>query len=301
MLSCYFAKAMNQPPIKVKFENRQSPGSDVDLVRLEEIWERDDLEHPPEILHTLRFYMLVVITEGSGAHTIDFTDYPCERGTILTIRKDQLHRFIRGGNLKGAMLLFTDEFLVSYLEKPEAQKTLQLFNELLGAPKIQLDSSELPEIFALLDRIKTEYFERHDEYSQGIIRSELHILISKLYRIKASKKQVVANRKYLSEFIELQELVEQQATTTNRVVDYARMLGRSTKTLNTITQTIVFKTAKAFIDEILVKQIKRQLINTDEPVKEIADRTGFEEPTNFYKYFKRHTELTPEQFRRLHS
>ena len=71
----------------------------------------------------------------------------------------------------------------------------------------------------------------------------------------------------------------------------------STKTLNTITKSIVNKSAKAFVDEISTKQIKRLLINTKLSIKEIAYQSGFEETTNFYKYFKRQTQVTPEQFR----
>jgi len=241
----------------------------------------------------------MLIEEGHGTHTIDFTDYPYEQGTLLTIRKDQIQKFHHNPAVKGTLLLFTDEFLVSYLEKLEALKSLQLFNEILGAPKLQLSITELTTITNLIDRIQTEYFEVNDAYSLGLIRSELHILITKLYRIKSSNNQMIGSRKYLSEFIDFQNLVERHATKYTKVKDYAKMIGVSTKTLNTVTQTIVNKSAKAFIDAICTKQIKRLLINTNTElsVKEIAYSSGFEETTNFYKYFKRQTTLTPEQFR----
>jgi len=131
----------------------------------------------------------------------------------------------------------------------------------------------------------------------GIIRSELHILIAKLYRIKSKSKLLDNQRKYISEFINLQNLVEQQVTQYSKVQDYAKMLGLSTKTLNNITKQVVNQSTKEFINSIYIKQIKRLLINTDLPIKEIAYATGFEETTNFYKYFKHQTQLTPEKFR----
>lgn len=290
---------MKEPsPVEVKFENHQNPRSGFDLVPLEKVYTIRGLDHSPYQLHLLNFYMIILVQEGQGTHVLDFTEYSCRAGTILTVRKDRLHRFVRGAGLRGVMLLFTDDFLVSYLDKPEVQKTIQLFNELIGVPKIELTAEQQAEVFSLVDRMKQEYLERTDEYSTSIIRSELHILISKLYRIKAANKQVICSRKYLSEFIELQQLVEQNVTRYPRVGEYAKMMGRSAKTLNTITQQIVNKTAKQFIDEILVKQIKRLLINTGHPIKEVADIAGFAEVTNFYKYFKRHTGQTPEAFRR---
>jgi YesN/AraC family two-component response regulator len=33
-------------------------------------------------------------------------------------------------------------------------------------------------------------------------------------------------------------------------------------------------------------------------VREISEHTGFDEPTNFVKYFKKHSGQTPEKFRK---
>ncbi|MEL6989424.1 MAG: helix-turn-helix domain-containing protein, partial [Bacteroidota bacterium] len=202
--------------------------------------------------------------------------------------------------INGHLLLITDEFLVSYLEELEALKALQLFNELLANPKIQLKEKALLEILDIINRLRLEYFKIADDYSLGIIRSELHILIAKLFRIKSTKNQILNNRKYLSAFIDFQKLVEEHAHEHTKVKVFAKMMGLSTKTLNNISQHIVNKTAKEFIDDICTNQIKRLLINTEHSIKEIAYLSGFEETTNFYEYFKRQTQNTPEQFRTAH-
>lgn len=288
---------MKENPVHIKFQNHQNPYAAFDLVKLKYLFQRKKLDHSPFQLHIVEFYVIVLIEEGEGLHTIDFTEYKYEKGTLLTIRKDQIHKFHESSSAKGIVLLFTDEFLVSYLEKLEALKSLQLFNEVLGVPKIQLSEAELKEVSDLVKRIEKEYFKVNDDHSLGIIRSELHILTTKLYRIKSNKNQLIVNRKYLSEFIDFQNLVEQEVTKYTKVKDYAKLIGVSTKTLNTITKTIVNKSAKEFIDDICTKQIKRLLINTELSIKEIAYASGFEESTNFYKYFKRQTQTTPEQFR----
>ena len=283
--------------IHIKFDNNQNPHAGFDLIKLENLFNRKNLNHSPYQLHLVEFYILILIEEASGSHTIDFKGYEYEKGTVLTIRKDQIHKFHQSSSVKGTLLLFTDEFLVSYLEKLEALKSLQLFNEFLGVPKIQLSKTEFIKVSNLVKRIENEYFHVNDDYSLGIIRSELHILLAKLYRVKSNKNQIVNHRKYLNEFINFQNLVEKQATQYKKVKHYAKAMGISTKTLNTISRNIVNKSAKEFIDDICTKQIKRLLINTVWSVKEIAYASGFEETTNFYKYFKRQTKLTPEQFR----
>ena len=284
-------------PIHIRFQNRQNPNAEFDIIHLEGLFQRQSMNHSPLQLHLVEFYIIILVEKGQGSHTIDFTEYPYQKGSIITIRKDQIHKFNQSDSAKGTLLLFTDEFLVSYLEELEALKALQLFNELLGSPKIQLSTSQFDEVIQLIHRLKTEYFQVNDDYSLGIIRSELHILIAKLYRIKSQNNQIISQRKYLSEFIHLQNLVEKNAHKYTQVKAYAAMMGVSTKTLNAITRSIVNKSAKEFVDDICTQQIKRLLINTELSVKEIAYESGFDEPTNFYKYFKRQTQLTPEQFR----
>lgn len=267
------------------------------MIRVENLLHRDDLDHSPESLHRVEFYVILFIEAGYGYHTIDFSDIECSRGTLITIRKDQIHKFVKDHSLSGSLLLFTDEFLVSYLQEIETQKTMLLFNELIAAPKIQLQGHDYDTVYEIINRISKEYFKVQDNYSLNIIRSELHILITKLFRIKLDSNQLDFERKYLKEFVAFQQLAETNITTTTRVQDYANMMGISTKTLNAITKSIVHKSAKEFIDEICTKQIKRLLINTELSTKEIAYQSGFEETTNFYKYFKRQTLTTPEQFR----
>lgn len=288
---------MNLPPKQISFQNSQNPKAAFDLIRLEDVQRRKDMDHSPFKLHLVQFYLVILIEAGAGYHTIDFKDYPVRRGTLLTIRKDQIHRFHQSDSLRGKMLLFTDEFLVSYLESLEVMKTFQLFNDVLSAPVIQPQAVQFEEIDRLTERISAEYFDLNDVHSLGIIRSELHILLTKLFRIKAGHNHRISDRKYLEEFITLQRLIEQHAFERKKVMDYGSMMGLSTKTLNTITQSIIHKSAKAFIDEVSTKHIKRLLINTEDSVKEVAFASGFEETTNFYKYFKRHTGVTPEQFR----
>ena len=83
-------------------------------------------------------------------------------------------------------------------------------------------------------------------------------------------------------------------------MDYAKELGFSTKKLNMVVQSIVQKPAKVFIDEILMLQIKRLLFNSQLSIKEIAYVSGFDEPSNLFKFFKRYNQSTPESFRQAY-
>lgn len=251
--------------------------------------------------HKVNFYALIFITEGNGKHSIDFSDYEYRKGTILAIRKDQMHRFYLKKNTKGFLLCFKEEFLNSYLNELEIVKAIQMFNELLVSPKTQLEKYYFDSIFKIITAIEKEVLIINDIYSFKLIRSFLHILITLIYRIKSSGYNALQQSKYLKEFISFQNLLEEDFNKTKKVYDYAKKLGYSPKKLNMIVRFIVNKSAKEFIDDTVVIKIKRLLIHFDFSIKEIAYKTGFLETTNLYKYFKKHTNYTPEEFRKKYS
>ncbi len=296
-MRCVILKKMMKNVKHIKFQNRTNSNAQFDIVKLAQLFEGEFLDHSIEEHHKVDFFVILFIEEGTGYHTIDFIDYPCSKGTLLTLRKDQIHKFCKNDKLRGSLLVFTDEFLVDYLVTAQLQQSLLLFNESLGNSKIQLNDAEFKDVNNLINHIKIEYFEIKDVFQMGIIRSALHILITKLFRIKVQKEKIDFQRKYIKGFIEVQKLMEANITKTKKVKDYAQWMGMSTKTLNNIIRNAVHKSAKEFVDEICIRQIKRLLKNTELSIKEIAYQSGFEEITNFYKYFSRHTDTTPEKFR----
>ncbi|MBQ4803453.1 helix-turn-helix domain-containing protein [Aquimarina sp. MMG015] len=284
----------------IKFDNKTNPKSYFEVVQLEELLNRK-LDHDICKNHIVKFYIIIFITEGNGYHTIDFVDYKYQKGSVLLVRKDQIQKFSKSATAKGYLLIFTEEFIVSHINKLEALKSFQLFNELISFPKIELQVKELEfsDFYSLMEQIVSEY-KLKDEYSISITRSALHILITKLFRIKFNNGQLPNKKKYLTEFLLLQDMVEKNCFANKKVMYYAQNMGCSTKTLNNIVQAIINKPAKNFIDEIAITQIKRLLIGTNESVKEIAYTSGFDDPANFFKYFKKFVGSSPEAFRRSH-
>lgn len=291
---------MNENAMKhIDFENRTNPKSYFDIVQLEELLDRK-LDHDICKKHIVKFYIIFFVVAGEGQHTIDFTTYTYQKGSVLLIRKDQVQRFFKTNTAKGYLLIFTEDFIVSHLNRLEASKSFQLFNDLLSFPKIDLKpKEEYPNFMSLLEQITQEY-KLKDEYSLGITRSVLHIIITKLFRIKAGNDLLQGKKKYLAEFLLFQAQVEKRCFESKKVKDYATEMGVSTKTLNTIVQAIVNKPAKTFIDEVAITQIKRLLIGTPQPIKEIAYSAGFDNPANFFKYFKKYVGTSPEAFRQAH-
>ena len=280
---------------EIKFDKSTS-GFQFDLVNFEDILKLTPIDHNQFEFHKISFYAILLITKNSGAYNLNFKDYRYKKGTLFTIRKDNIHKFYKS-KTKGILLVFTENFIVNYSNQLETAKTFLLFNEMLASPKLQLNNAEFDEIITLIALIKKEYFEVKDDYSANIIRKFVQVVITKLFRIKSKDNVVFDNHKYLSMFLQLQAFVEKDCFNHKKVSFYAKEMGVTSKTLNNVTQNIIHKSAKTLINEIVIIQSKRLIINSQDSLTEIAYQVGFDEPTNFFKYFRKYTGVSPSQFR----
>ena len=66
---------------------------------------------------------------------------------------------------------------------------------------------------------------------------------------------------------------------------------------STVIKTKTGKSANRWIQNKITTEAQALLSKSSTPVKEIAYRLGFNEPTHFSKFFKKQTGLTPNQYR----
>ncbi len=266
------------------------------MVTLTDVLKKKPTDHKQTENHSLSFFVLFIIKEGEGVHTVNYLEHTYRRGTVFALREGTTHKFTKS-NSEGYLLVFTKDFIIKHLVQKERAKSLQLFNELIESPKIQLSESIVIEVEIIIEQLIIEIESGNDTYSSSIKRSLLHVLITKLFREKTRNSLAYVNSKYLNKFLEFQTLIEVQWMKNRTVIDYANQLAVTPKTLNNIVKKTIKKSAKSLIDDIVITQIKHFLVNTELSITEIAYKSGFEDPTNFFKYFKKNTFYSPNQFR----
>ncbi len=78
---------------------------------------------------------------------------------------------------------------------------------------------------------------------------------------------------------------------------YADALSVSPNYLARVVKQISGKSTIKWINEAIMTDIRTALIHTNESIKEISARLGFNNPAFFGKYVKKHSGLTPKQLR----
>jgi len=266
-----------------------------EIVPIEKIAQnRNQNKHNSELPHQLKFYNLIFFTEGHGRHFIDFNWHKVQQNTLVYITKEQINAFDFSTNLKGFCLVFTEEFFVKCFSNLSEGFVFRLFNPQLFSPIVEIPvNSDFITYFKLL---KNEFSRTETLNQKNIIESLFSVLISKAEDIKRKQTIKIKDSPKIKIFQKFTSLIEQHLSTSRSADFYAKELTITYKHLNTICKDLVNKTAKNVIDDLVILKAKRSLINSQIRSNELAYKLGFEDPTNFTKYFKKNTGLTPKEF-----
>ena len=283
---------------EIDFRNRKKKNYDFQIISNKVFFKNVKDNEVPFRPHRISYYGILFTMEGEGFHLIDFKRYPYKKGTVIFLSKEQVHAFERNEQRDAYLLTFTEEFLEKSSLGPNLMRLLTLFNFHLYHPVLHLAEEQFEILLQLVLRMKREYDSPDDDFSLEIIQSALKVFLFLSERILRTQKRGSSQHFYHQEFIQFQVLVQEHILTNHQVQFYADKMSVSTKKLNRITQAIVGQPAKDYLIEMLVLEIKRLLMSTSLSIKEIAYQTGFDVPTNFVKFFKKYTGVTPLAFRK---
>lgn len=279
----------------ITFDPRKENRRGLEIVPIHRIFRnREQYAHDPNLPHQLKFYNLIFFSKGSGRHFIDFNWYEVTEGSVVYLAKEQVNAFELSEHLDGYCIIFTEPYFVECFSHLPNNFFQRLFDPNAQSVVNIAKDSDVWTYFHLL----TEEYERKDQYNhETIIDSLFAILISKLEEIKLRNDQYPENAVKSIVFHQFTSLLKENYAVQRNAQFYADRLSISYKHLNIICKEVVHKTAKHVIDDFIILQAKRNLINSDIKSTELAYTLGFEDPTNFTKFFKKRTGSTPKTFK----
>lgn len=247
--------------------------------------------------HRTGFYHIIWFQQGSPTHLVDFNPVKIKPNTLLFLNKDTVQRFDKKNKFDGKVILFTDSFFCRTVADTKYLRNSILFNDLFSVTQIQVHK-QLNLFTNLLQQMTDELQNTKDNSQSDILQNLLHNFL--LHSERERRKQNFTEIKKgvdLDYVMLFKDILEANYKKQKQVNFYAKKIIITEKRLNLATKKVLGKTSKEIIDDRILLEAKRILSHTSESVKEIGYSLGFEEPTNFIKYFKKHTHLTPIEFR----
>lgn len=244
-------------------------------------------------LHRHNFYFVLALKKGKGNHVIDFTPYKVSDNCIFVMRPGQVHELFLKAGCTGYLLEFNMEFY--HLND---RGTSQALRRAMSTNLCEVNTPSFDKLHSILENIHHEYKDQRDGYHE-VIRAQLDIFFIEFVRNRQQRRSSASNATgYEQERLEnFLQLVETHVASKKQISHYADMLNVSAYQLSAITKNALGKTPSELINDHIILEAKRYLLATSDQVNQIAWHLGYEDPSYFIRFFRKHTGLSPEAFR----
>lgn len=253
--------------------------------------------------HTHSFYQIIWFKSGRGKHYVDFKEYDVFDNAIFFIAKDQVHYFDDNRDYDGVLIHFNESFLVQNDNEVEFFLKCSMFNNPYQTPSCCIGRGIEPMLDEYIQQIQRELVNPRSFGQDELLKSYLKAFLIQVQRKKnefeekQGRDPFIVDEKRL-QLIEFINLIDANHTKGLTVAEYAGLMHISSRTLSDLTHQSLNKTPSLMIQERIILEAQRLLLHSNLNVSQIAYRLGFDDPSYFVKYFKKHAAVSPTEFRK---
>lgn len=244
----------------------------------------------------LKACIFALCLEGSITVSINLMDTEIKQGDFVALLPGTIIQFYsQNEKVRIGFVGFSEQCIAKV---NVVQSTLHSFSSILRSPVLHIEptlASYFQDYFALLGRVTTGPYTLDTEMNRHILQGMLYG-IDKLYSESPhmeihpqSRKEEICRK--------LVQLVTENYTHERRAQFYADKMGISLQHLSTTIKQVTGKNILDIIAHIILIDAKSKLKSTDMTVQEIAYSLNFPTASFFGKYFKRHTGVSPQEYR----
>lgn len=244
-------------------------------------------------MHRHDFFFVLLVKKGRGNHLIDFNSFKVSDNSIFVMRPGQVHQLELKAGSTGYLVEFSKEFY--HLND---RGTGHVLRKATSTNFCKLNKTSFDKLHSLLHYMFQEYNEENVGYHE-VIRAQLDIFFIEFLRNRQQSQSLISKgssyeQERLDEFV---QLIETNVSTKKQVAEYADLLNLSAYQLSAITKNVLGKAPSILINEFIILESKRLLLATTDQVNQIAWHLGYEDPSYFIRFFRKHTGYSPEAFR----
>lgn len=245
--------------------------------------------------HSHDCYIILIVTHGSGSHTVDGEYFKIEPYCIFLLSPGQIHSFEFSKDIQGFAVYFTLDFYLHYARERHFDK-IPFFRSVQPQTVVKTNAASMKFLSVLLEEMLKECT-LNLKAKEEALRNFLDILLIRINRLWDQNQFIQGKVTAVVQFRKLLALIEKQYKKMKTPGEYAKLMNITPNHLNTLCRQSVRRTSTELIHERIILEAKRQLTYTDWGVKKIADDIGFKDSSYFLRLFKKNTGMTPDEFR----
>ena len=249
-----------------------------------------------KIPHKHDSYLVVLFTNGSGIHEIDFHTFEINKGSVFMLNPGQTHHWELSEDIEGYIFVHNQSFYDLYFSKNRITQ-FPFFYSTQNTPCITIEENHLKSIIALFETIVKEY-DSKELMSYQKIRNLVDITYIELSRLYINKTDLngSTNNHYNQKLHQLEQFIETHYLEEKSPSKYAEWMNMSPKHLNRIVKNLLNKTTQDLIIERIILEAKRMLVQPENSVSDVSLHLGYDDNSYFSRLFKKRCNETPTEF-----
>lgn len=252
-----------------------------------------DLEFYNEVerAHRDNYHLFFIQEQGDVLFEVDFKTYQTVSPCLMYIHPNQVHRSRGGQNVCGIFLAIGSENLNT--------EYLNVLTDIAPVQPLELTPEAYTTIAEAIS-LCLKFSERTDRrFYHTLLKDSCNVLaglIISQYLVRAQPVSQLSRFETITKAFK--KLLETNFVTMKRPADYAQQLHLSTPYLNECVKNVTGFPVTWHIRERILLEAKRLLFHSDEPVKVIASKLGYDDYPYFSRLFTKATGISALTFRR---
>jgi len=242
--------------------------------------------------HFHDFEELIIISQGSLEHFIDFQKEIVDGPFACYVSMGKMHKLIPHNDLRGWVVNYKTAFI------PDSK--LSFYSHFSASTNIPLSSGSCISRFTNLCQIIA------GEYQQEMVdlTTIRHLLSGLIAMVDSERKrnlpiENISKSSQVVTFNNFLKILEENYRRNEGVSFYADKLNMSERNLNLICKNNFSKSVSEIIETRKLIEAKRMLLYSDKTVSEIGYELGYNEKSYFTRVFHSKMEITPTRFREM--
>lgn len=236
----------------------------------------------------------MVLTKGFSIRSKGLNSYELKMNSIFFVPAYQIRTSeFNSDDLDGYFCHFDDEIFNNKLFPHENFKKFT-FLQYIGNPLVNVPEEEMVFIVNLMEQLILEYSKENIQ-DFSVISSILMALFYKLNSFADTEQKSKSKASILTQ--RYKDALMEHIYDLHFVSDFANLLAVSHNYLNLCVKKTMGKTALALLTEMQLIEAKSLLRQSELNISEIGFKLADKNPSDFSRFFKANTGLTPRQFR----
>ncbi|WP_299530627.1 AraC family transcriptional regulator [Ulvibacterium sp.] len=248
-------------------------------------------------------YSIILLTKGQAKYKIGLSEYHITEGSIYFQAPQHLRYYNRLSEWQGYVIVFMDSF---FEDHPTLKKLITGFDGFKITSKVVVPLEE--EILIETQKMFQHLYEI--SYSKSVHRFDKAKSLLELILLQGTEhynflyqnqKETKQNRivKAFEHIVEehLYDITQNKVEKIIGVAEIAERINVNATYMGEVLKKATGKTPKEILSDRIVLEARSLLTNTDMAINEIGYFLKFQDASNFTKFFKQKTGVSPSEYR----